>query len=69
MALIKSGTYPALGNAIPMLSPQDRILTLGPPYNVNMNGASLTMDAIPVTMANTGYILDKFHVGANAHFH
>ncbi|KAK3839691.1 MAG: hypothetical protein J3R72DRAFT_525184 [Linnemannia gamsii] len=51
--------YPALGNAAPVLGPQDRILSLGSPYNVNMNGAMLTMDAIPVTMANIGFILDK----------
>ncbi|KAG0275783.1 hypothetical protein BGZ95_008378 [Linnemannia exigua] len=51
--------YPAIGNATPVLGPQDRILSLGSSYNVNMNGARLTMDAIPVTMANTGFILDK----------
>lgn len=51
--------YPALGNAAPVLGPQDHILSLGSPYSVNLNGATLTKDAVPVTMANTGYILDK----------
>ncbi|KAH7049832.1 hypothetical protein BKA57DRAFT_461322 [Linnemannia elongata] len=51
--------YPALGNVAPVLGPQDHILSLGSPYNVNLNGATLTPDAVPVTMANTGYILDK----------
>ncbi|KAG0296453.1 hypothetical protein BGZ96_009406 [Linnemannia gamsii] len=51
--------YPALGNTAPVLGPQDHILSLGSPYSVNLNGVSLTMDAVPVTMANIGYILDK----------
>lgn len=51
--------YPALGNAAPLLGPQDHILSLGFPYSVNLNGVALTMDAVPVTMANIGYILDK----------
>ncbi|KAF9142782.1 hypothetical protein BG015_000666 [Linnemannia schmuckeri] len=51
--------YPALGNAAPVLGSHDHILSLGSPYSVNLNGVTLTMDAVPVTMANTGYILDK----------
>ncbi|KAF8944165.1 hypothetical protein BGZ47_004561 [Haplosporangium gracile] len=34
-------------------------VALGTPVNVNMNGISLTEGAIPVTMGNTAYILDK----------
>ncbi|KAF9139402.1 hypothetical protein BGX30_008006 [Mortierella sp. GBA39] len=51
--------YPALGKAAPVLEPQDHILSPGSPYSVNLNGATLTMDAVSATMANTVYILDK----------
>ncbi|KAF9142780.1 hypothetical protein BG015_000664 [Linnemannia schmuckeri] len=34
-------------------------VALGTPVSVNMNGISLTESAIPVTMGNTAYILDK----------
>ena len=50
---------PALGNTASVLRPQDLILSLGSPYNFNINGASLTMDAIPAPIANAGYILDN----------
>lgn len=42
----------AVGTNVPVVS-------LDPPMAVNMNGIRLTADAIPVTMENVGYILDK----------
>lgn len=34
-------------------------VALGVPIAVNMNGIVLTENAIPITMGNTAYILDK----------
>ncbi|KAF9104414.1 hypothetical protein BGX29_001941 [Mortierella sp. GBA35] len=55
----KGQAFPALGNIDASLNSTMRALTLDAPTNVNMNGITLTKDAIPVTMASTGYILDK----------
>ncbi|KAF9351914.1 hypothetical protein BGX34_000278 [Mortierella sp. NVP85] len=49
--------YSAVGN--PARETEDRVLTLANPQNVNMNGISLTQNAIPVTVNNVGYILDR----------
>ncbi|KAF9081683.1 hypothetical protein BGX23_000571, partial [Mortierella sp. AD031] len=37
----------------------EAMVTLAVPVDVNMNGNSFSPDAIPITMGNTGYILDK----------
>jgi len=49
--------YSAVGN--PARETEDRALTLANPQNVNMNGISLTQNAIPVTVNSVGYILDR----------
>ncbi|KAG0281977.1 hypothetical protein BGZ96_000959 [Linnemannia gamsii] len=41
-----------VNNSIPAVA-------LGTPISVNMNGIALTENAIPITMGNTAYILDK----------
>jgi len=47
--------YPATG--YDTSSPD--VLVLQVPQTVDMNGIRLTADAIPVTMNNVGYILDR----------
>ncbi|KAG0228126.1 hypothetical protein BGW41_003537 [Actinomortierella wolfii] len=37
----------------------NRVQTLSSPYNIKMNGIVLTSDAFPVSLGNTGYIVDR----------
>ncbi|KAF9351915.1 hypothetical protein BGX34_000279, partial [Mortierella sp. NVP85] len=51
--------YSAVGTHLNRNDTQDRALTLANPQNVDMSGISLTQGAIPVTISNVGYILDR----------
>ncbi|KAG0275044.1 hypothetical protein BGZ95_009242 [Linnemannia exigua] len=51
--------FPALGSSVATPTTAEKVLTLGIPVDVNMNEIKLTADAIPVTLANTGLIVDK----------
>ncbi|KAG0261104.1 hypothetical protein BG011_001356 [Mortierella polycephala] len=51
--------YTALSSNSPILTGQDRILSLSNPQSVDMNGITLTDNAIAVTSVSVAYILDK----------
>lgn len=51
--------YPALGDPNSDVTTASPGFSLDSPIAVNMNGIKLTAEAIPVTAASTGYILDK----------
>ncbi|KAF8935763.1 hypothetical protein EDD21DRAFT_364745 [Dissophora ornata] len=51
--------YTALDSAAPIITSQDRILSLSSPQNVDMGGFTLTSNAVPITMASVAYILDQ----------
>ncbi|KAG0351213.1 hypothetical protein BC939DRAFT_479978 [Gamsiella multidivaricata] len=51
--------YTASGSVAPILSDQDRVLTLANPQSVDMGGYALSVNAIPLTMASVAYILDQ----------
>ncbi|KAG9064213.1 hypothetical protein KI688_003401 [Linnemannia hyalina] len=55
----KGQIFAATGNLLATVTNNISALTLGIPESVNMNGISLTVDAIPITMGTTAYILDK----------
>ncbi|KAK3828679.1 MAG: hypothetical protein J3Q66DRAFT_16665 [Benniella sp.] len=50
--------YSAVASPAPFNQSGDRILTLANPQKVDMNGITLTVRAIPITMNSVGYILD-----------
>ncbi|KAF9347145.1 hypothetical protein BGX26_001370, partial [Mortierella sp. AD094] len=50
--------YTALSTAAPILTGLDRVMSLSYTQDVNMNGITLSSNAIPVTMVGVGYILD-----------
>ncbi|KAF9127924.1 hypothetical protein BGW39_005474 [Mortierella sp. 14UC] len=51
--------FPALGSSVATPTTEEKALALGSPVDVDMSGITLTADAIPVTLASTGFILDK----------
>ncbi|KAF9119139.1 hypothetical protein BGW39_000530 [Mortierella sp. 14UC] len=57
--------YRATGNKRPAanLTATDTLVTLGKPSPLNMNGNTLTVDAVPVTSAFAAFILDKSDQG------
>ncbi|KAF9571299.1 hypothetical protein EC968_000738 [Mortierella alpina] len=55
-----SGTiYTTLASAAPILTSQDRVLSLTSPQQVDMGGVTLTTNALSITMIGVGYILDR----------
>ncbi|KAF9358209.1 hypothetical protein BGX34_009029 [Mortierella sp. NVP85] len=56
--------YTALSSAAPIVTTQDRILTLSTPQTVDMGGVKLSNNAISTTMVGSGYILDKMSDGS-----
>jgi len=54
--------YTALSSAAPIVTTQDRILTLSSPQAVDMGGVKLSTNAISATMVGNGYILDKVNI-------
>ncbi|KAF9282704.1 hypothetical protein BGZ68_005813 [Mortierella alpina] len=60
-----SGTiYTTLASAAPLLTGQDRVLSLTSPQPVEMAGVTLTTNAISITMIGVGYILDRASDGS-----
>ncbi|KAF9992303.1 hypothetical protein BGZ65_012414, partial [Modicella reniformis] len=53
-----------MATAAPILTSQDRILSLASPQDMDMGGISLSSNAIPVTMTGVAYILDKASDGS-----
>ncbi|KAF9351912.1 hypothetical protein BGX34_000276 [Mortierella sp. NVP85] len=51
--------YSAVASSVPINETFDRVLTLANPQRVDMNGITLSVRAIPITMNNVGYILDR----------
>ena len=51
--------YSAVASSIPINETFDRVLTLANPQRVDMNGITLSVRAISITMNNVGYILDR----------
>ncbi|KAF9960458.1 hypothetical protein BGZ70_008603 [Mortierella alpina] len=60
-----SGTiYTTLASATPIVTSQDRVLSLTSPQQVDMGGVTLTTNAISITMIGVGYILDRASDGS-----
>lgn len=55
----KGQIFSTEGNLLADMNNTVPVVTLGVPVSVNMNGITLTENAIPITMGNTAYILDK----------
>ncbi|KAF9298968.1 hypothetical protein BGZ88_003046 [Linnemannia elongata] len=55
----KGQIFSTEGNLLADMNSTVPVVTLGVPVSVNMNGITLTENAIPITMGNTAYILDK----------
>ncbi|KAF9537082.1 hypothetical protein EC957_008876 [Mortierella hygrophila] len=55
----KGQIFTATGNLLATVTNNIPALTLGIPESVKMSEISLTVDAIPITMGTTAYILDK----------
>ncbi|KAK3828677.1 MAG: hypothetical protein J3Q66DRAFT_16624 [Benniella sp.] len=51
--------YSAVASSVPINETFDRVLTLANPQRVDMNGITLSVRAISITMNNVGYILDR----------
>ncbi|KAF9110499.1 hypothetical protein BGX27_006264 [Mortierella sp. AM989] len=51
--------YTALSTATPLATTVDHVQTLSSPQDVDMSGYSLSKHAVPVTIVNVGYILDR----------
>ncbi|KAG0378645.1 hypothetical protein BGX24_003259 [Mortierella sp. AD032] len=56
--------FTAHGNLLANITNNTPTVALGVPTNVIMNGIMLTINAIPVTMGNTAYILDRASNGS-----
>ncbi|CAO3571415.1 unnamed protein product [Mortierella alpina] len=60
-----SGTiYTTLASAAPIVTSQDRVLSLTSPQPVDMGGVTLTTNAFSITMISVGYILDRASDGS-----
>ncbi|KAK3839701.1 MAG: hypothetical protein J3R72DRAFT_447392 [Linnemannia gamsii] len=56
--------YSASGSIVANMTNDANVLVLSAGVNVQMNSITLSDQAVPVTMANTGYILDKAQDGS-----